>query len=84
MAGFTTSAGQVKLVPLQVSAASHEPAAGRQVLPALTAPQVPLAAAPAAALQAWQSSVLLSPQAVSQQTLSAQKPLMHWLAMVHG
>jgi hypothetical protein len=35
--------------------------------------QVPSAVAPAAALQAWQSLGLVPPQAVSQQTPSAQK-----------
>lgn len=63
--------GQLVLVPLHVSATSHGPADARQVVPLLTGPQVPSAAAPAFLLQAWQS--LVPPvQGLSQQTLSTQ------------
>ena len=79
----TLSEGQAVEVPLQVSAASHTPLAARQVEPAFTAPQVPLTAAPAAIEQAWQSLVLLPPQALLQHTPSTQKPVPHWPVVVH-
>lgn len=67
------SAGQVPEEPLQVSTASQTPAAPRQTEPDAAMEQVPLTAAPAATLQAWQSTVE-PPHAVSQQTPSAQWP----------
>ena len=39
--------------------------------------QTPSEAAPRATLQAWQSAMVVPPQAVSQQRLSTQKPLAH-------
>ena len=74
------SAGQAGEEPVQVSAASQEPAEARQTVLGDRLLQVPFWAAPAAVLQAWQSEVSPPPQAVLQQTPSTQLPEEHWLA----
>lgn len=80
------SIGHIVLAPLHVSGASHGPFAERQtkLADAWVVPQVPLLAAPFAALQAWQSVSLLPPQALVQQTPSAQKVLAHSPPVVQG
>ena len=64
--------GQVRAVPLHVSATSQAPAAARQTVPLESAVQVPRWPA---RLQAPQVPV----QALSQQTPLTQKPEAHWL-----
>ena len=79
------SVGQVVLALLQVSAVSQVPADARQVMVLVViGPHVPVTAAPVAALHAMQSVVSPAPQAALQQTPSAQKPLVHWVAAVHA
>ena len=81
--GLTASGGQSGDWPLHCSSTSQLPAAARQV-PDESTVQVPSALAPFARLQAWQSEVLLPPQSLSQQTPSAQKPVVHWLPVAHA
>jgi hypothetical protein len=85
-ADATTWAGQAPvLTPSHVSGGSHVPLPARHTVPAATAVQVPSPeVAPAAVLHAWQSPATPPPHAVSQQTPSAQKPLSHWIPLVHG
>lgn len=70
----TPSAGQVVADPLQVSATSQTPFCARQTVPSANVVHVPLAEAPAATLQAWQSPVTVPPHAELQQTPSTQLP----------
>jgi hypothetical protein len=70
--GFFASAGQLVEVPLHVSAASHSPAAARQLVPLPTGEQIPTFPG---RLQAPHPPL----QAVSQQTPFAQNPEAHWL-----
>ena len=69
---------------MQLSATSQIPAVTRQTWPPATTPQAPFVAAPLIVLQAWQSVVTPPPQAVSQHTPSAQKPLPQSGAEVHA
>jgi hypothetical protein len=84
-AGATLSGGQVVETPSQNSVTSQGPTPSRQtVVFAAVAPQIPLTAAPALLEQAWQSLGSLPPQAVEQQTPSAQKPDAHWVGSLHA
>ena len=67
------SVGQLVELPVHTSAGSHASADGRHWVAeaAVTMPQVPSVAAPAATLQAWQS-VVPPAHGVSQQTPSTQ------------
>jgi hypothetical protein len=64
--GFAESAGHAGEVPVQVSSSSHDLAAARHTVVAGRFTHVPVV------LQAWQSVVIPSPHAESQQTLSTQ------------
>ena len=62
------------------------PPAAQRMVPAVgfcTAPHVPVTAAPAAVLHAWQSLVLEPPQVLLQHTPSAQKPDAQSVPVVH-
>jgi hypothetical protein len=77
-------AGQVKVDPSQCSATSHTPVAARQTWALEIAVQVPFVAPPAAREQAWQSFGSPPPQALAQQTPSAQNPLVQSAFPVHA
>jgi len=72
------SAGQAVDEPAHVSTGSHESTDARHTVAdaAVTVPQVPSVAAPAAILHAWQSLVPPA-QVVLQHTSSTQLPLLH-------
>ena len=70
------SAGQAPEVPVHFSAWSHTPDSARQILLEGKKVQVPLAVAPLATLQAWQSVSVLPPQELLQQNPSTQNLLL--------
>jgi hypothetical protein len=72
--GCTRSTGQVVDVPVHTSGAS-QPKPRRHSKPATAVVQVPFAVPPASVEHARQSSPAPSPQALSQQTPSTQKPV---------